>query len=71
MTWEPSEGFLITMFGGVSALFVSMCACVLRSRCTKLKFGCIECERSVLDAKDFGTVADIKDATSPQYASTQ
>ena len=53
MTFDPSEGFLLSLFGGVSALLVSLCACVLRSRCTRIKFGCIELDRDVLSQSQF------------------
>ena len=56
MTFEPSEGLIISLFGGISAMLVSLCACVLKSRCTRIKFGCIELDRDVLGASDFATV---------------
>ena len=56
MPWDPSEGFLITMVGAISALIVSGCMCILKSRCTRLRFGCIEIERSVLHADDLNKV---------------
>jgi len=56
MAWDPSEGFLITMVGAISALIVSGCMCILKSRCTRLRFGCIEIERAVLQADDLNKV---------------
>ena len=56
MTFEPSEGLIISLFGGFSAMLVSLCACVLKSRCTKIKLGCIELERDVIGASDFASV---------------
>jgi len=56
MTFEPSEGLIISLFGGISAMLVSLCACVLKSRCTKIRLGCIELERDVIGASDFATV---------------
>ena len=56
MPWDPSEGFLITMVGALSALIVSGCMCILKSRCTRLRFGCIEIERAVLQADDLNKV---------------
>jgi len=56
MTFEPSEGLIISLFGGLSALFLSLCACVLKSRCTKIKLGCIELERDVIGVSEFESV---------------
>ena len=77
MTFEPSEGFLLSLFGGLSALLVSLCACVLRSRCTRIKFGCIELDRDVLSPSEFPdverigpTIKSLKIATKADAASS-
>ena len=59
MAFEPSEGFLLSLLGGFSALLVSLCACVLKSRCTRIKLGCIELDRDVLPATQFRDVDQI------------
>jgi hypothetical protein len=35
--------------GGVTAIIGAFSACCIKSRCTHIKSGCIECDRSVLD----------------------
>ena len=55
-TWVPSEGLVIALCGGVSALLVSFCMCVLRSRCTRIKCCGCELERDVIAARDFAFV---------------
>ena len=65
MTFTPSEGFLLSMFGGLSALLVSFCACILKSRCTRIKFGCVELERDVLNAAEFDRATNGSASFSP------
>ena len=48
----PSEGLIITLLGGVSALIISCCMCVLKSRCVKIKCCGVEIERNVLQANE-------------------
>jgi hypothetical protein len=35
--------------GGLTALITAISACSIKSRCTHIKSGCIECDRSVID----------------------
>jgi hypothetical protein len=35
--------------GGLTALIGAFSACCIKSRCTRIKYGCIECDRSVVD----------------------
>ena len=35
--------------GGMTALISAFSACCIRSRCTHIQTGCIECDRSVVD----------------------
>ena len=35
--------------GGITALIASFSACCIKSRCTHIKSGCIECDRNVVD----------------------
>jgi hypothetical protein len=45
-----SEGFIIAMFGGFSALLGGILACALKSRCSRIKCLCVECDRDVIPA---------------------
>ena len=35
--------------GGITALISAFSACCIRSRCTHIQSGCIECDRDVVD----------------------
>jgi len=35
--------------GGITALIGAFSSCCIRSRCTHIKSGCIECDRNVVD----------------------
>ena len=35
--------------GGITALIGAFSACCIKSRCTHIKSGCIECDRNVVD----------------------
>ena len=35
--------------GGLTALIGAFSSCCIKSRCTHIKSGCIECDRSVVD----------------------
>jgi hypothetical protein len=35
--------------GGITALIGAFSACCIKSRCTHIKSGCIECDRDVVD----------------------
>ena len=35
--------------GGITALIGAFSSCCIRSRCTHIQSGCIECDRSVVD----------------------
>ncbi len=59
MCWEPSEGLIITIMGTLSGLVISGCMCILKSRCTRIKFCGVEMDRDVLEASDF-QMAQIK-----------
>ena len=52
MTFVPSEGLIITLLGGASALVISCCMCVLKSRCTRIKCCGVEIERDVLTGSE-------------------
>ena len=70
MTWTPSEGLIISLFGGMSALLMTFCACVLKSRCRRIKSGCCELDRDVLPPTDFEYIdAKIKTAVK-QHATS-
>ena len=51
-----SEGFIIAMFAGLSALIAGVLACALKSRCSRIKCGCIECDRDVIPVASLNNV---------------
>ena len=40
---------IASSIGGITALIGAFSACCIKSRCTHIKSGCIECDRSVID----------------------
>ena len=46
------EGFMIAILVGVGSLIAGILTCALKSRCTKIKCCCIECDRDVLPNPD-------------------
>jgi hypothetical protein len=40
---------IASSIGGLTALIGAFGACCIKSRCTHIKSGCIECDRSVID----------------------
>lgn len=46
---EKHSTFLITLIGALSACAGVVLTYFLKSRCNKIKFGCIECERNVVN----------------------
>ena len=51
-----SEGFIIAIFGGVGATLAGILACGLKSRCSRIKCCCIECDRDVIPSRDLNGV---------------
>lgn len=51
-----SEGFMIAIFGGFSALIAGVLSCALKSRCTRIKCCGVECERNVIPASELNNV---------------
>lgn len=51
-----SEGFLLSAGAMIFGCFAGLLTCILRSRCQKIKFGCIECERDVIPSTDLASV---------------
>ena len=47
---EKHGAWLLTIFGGVGGLFSICFAFFLKSRCSKIKFGCLQCDRDVIPA---------------------
>ena len=45
---ERNSGFLLTILAALSACISGGCLCILKSRCTTIKFCGVTCERSVL-----------------------
>jgi len=41
--------FIASSIGGLTALIGAFSACCIKSRCTHIKSGCIECDRNVVD----------------------
>lgn len=59
-----SEGFIIAIFGGMGALLAGILACGLKSRCSRIKCCCVECDRDVIPARDLNNVSvDIPNPT--------
>jgi hypothetical protein len=40
---------IASSIGGLTALIGAFSACCIKSRCTHIQSGCIECDRSVID----------------------
>ena len=51
-----SEGFIIAMFGGFSALITGILMCVLKSRCSRIKCCCLECDRNVIPSSELNSI---------------
>ena len=51
-----SEGFIIAIFGGLGATLAGILACGLKSRCSRIKCCCIECDRDVIPASNLPDV---------------
>ena len=56
---QKHGAWVLTIVGVGSACLGTMFAYFLKSRCKKLRFGCIECDREVIefDAKEVSSVA--------------
>ena len=54
-----SESFIIAVVGGITASLALMCSCILKSRCYRIRFCGIECDRQVL------TIDDLHIANAP------
>lgn len=54
-TWFNGT-LILSLFAGFSSLCVGCLACVLKSRCTKIKCCGFEVERDVIKASDFKNV---------------
>jgi hypothetical protein len=46
--FNENTGFVLTLIGLLGAGFSGLAMCILKSRCSSIKCGCISCERSVL-----------------------
>lgn len=51
-----SESFLLGLFAGLSACVAGILSCALKSRCTKIKLFCCECDRDVLKGDDLKNI---------------
>jgi len=51
-----SESFLLGIFAGGGACIAGILSCALKSRCSKIKIACIECDRQVLTGDDLRNV---------------
>ena len=70
---EPDDDFvskngawLLTVIGLFSACVGGVFTYFLRSRCRKLKFGCLECDRDVLDLKSSDAIITTEQNNSAQ-----
>ena len=54
-----SESFILAIIGVFSGFCGAFLSFLLKSRCSKIKMCCLECERNVIDAKDL-EVANVK-----------
>lgn len=46
---ERNGAWVLSMVGVVGTCCSGMLIYMIKSRCTRIKFGCLECERAVLD----------------------
>jgi hypothetical protein len=51
-----SESFLLGLFAGFAACVAGILSCALKSRCTKIKLCCFECDREVLKGDDLKNI---------------
>jgi len=54
-----SESFILAIVGVFSGFCGAFLSFLLKSRCSKIKMCCVECERNVIDPKDL-EVANVK-----------
>ena len=52
-----SEGFILAIFGGICAILAGILTCGLRSRCSRIKICCIECDRDVIPSTELNGVS--------------
>ena len=51
-TWlQVHESFVVTTTATIAAVFGMLLQCILRSRCTSIRFGCLSCDRDVLNSE--------------------
>ena len=55
MVLPVSEGFILALFGGFVGFVGGILTCALKSRCSRIKCCCVECERDVLPPADLNT----------------
>ena len=51
-----SEGFIIAIIGAMGALLAGILTCGLRSRCSRIKICCIECDRDVIPSTELNGI---------------
>ena len=51
-----SEAFIIALVGGASAIMALFLSCLLKSRCYRIRLGCIECDRQIIPTADLNRV---------------
>ena len=51
-----SESFMITIFAGFAGVLAGVLACGLKSRCSRIKCCCIECDRNVIPPDQLNNV---------------
>ena len=56
MVLPVSEGFILALFGGFVGFVGGILTCALKSRCSRIKCCCLECDREVLPPKDLNSV---------------
>ena len=51
-----SESFLITIIAAIGTLIAGILACALKSRCSRIKCCCIECDRIVIPPSELNQI---------------
>lgn len=61
---NDNSTFILTFSALISSCVGGCLLCILKSRCTRIKFGCFSCERTVITETELPNVT-ISNATLP------
>ena len=53
---SKNSTFILTFSALISSCVGGCLLCLLKSRCTRIKFGCLSCERNVINEKELPNV---------------